>query len=55
MKKYPKYKDTYFLENEEIPEHWSTRSLGSISTQKSVTNNTGKELLSVFLDRGVIK
>ena len=48
-------KDTYFLENEEIPEHWSTRSLGSISTQKSVTNNTGKELLSVFLDRGVIK
>ena len=55
MKRYEKYKPTDIQWLPEIPEHWVVQRFGSLFKLKTVTNDTSKELLSVFLDRGVIK
>lgn len=55
MKRYEKYKPTGIQWLPEIPEHWVVQRFGSLFKLKTVTNDTSKELLSVFLDRGVIK
>ena len=39
----------------EIPEHWEQRSLWSLSNLRTERNPGSLELLSVFLDRGVIR
>ena len=39
----------------DIPAHWEVRPLASVSRPKSVTNQQGRELLSVYLDVGVIR
>ena len=38
-----------------IPEHWQSYPLCSISKLKSISNNENEELLSVYLDKGVIR
>lgn len=55
MKRYEKYKPTDIQWLPEIPEHWAVQRFGSLFKLKTATNDTSKELLSVFLDRGVIK
>lgn len=55
MKRYEKYKPTGIQWLPEIPEHWVVQRFGSLFKRKTVTNDPSKELLSVFLDRGVIK
>ena len=55
MKRYEKYKPTGIQWLPEIPEHWVIQRFGCLFKLKTATNDTSKELLSVFLDRGVIK
>ena len=55
MKRYEKYKPTGIQWLPEIPEHWKVQRFGSLFKRKVVANDPSKELLSVFLDRGVIK
>lgn len=55
MKRYEKYKPTGIQWLTEIPEHWKVQRFGSLFKRKVVANDPSKELLSVFLDRGVIK
>src|SRR5690606_23478007 len=39
----------------EIPEHWEVLPLFALTKLKSITNQTDLELLSVYLDKGVIR
>ena len=39
----------------DVPEHWDVLSLCAVATHKSVTGQQHRELLSVYLDRGVIR
>ena len=55
MKRYEKYKPTGIQWLPEIPEYWKVQRFGSLFKRKVVANDPSKELLSVFLDRGVIK
>lgn len=55
MKPYPKYKDSGVLWLDHIPKHWETIPLCAISKLKSITNCEHLELLSVYLDRGVVR
>ena len=41
--------------NGQIPSHWNDVPIRSVCKIKSVQNNIGEELLSVFLDRGVVR
>lgn len=41
--------------NGQIPSHWNDVPVRSVCKIKSVQNNVGEELLSVFLDRGVVR
>lgn len=38
-----------------VPAHWTRASIGSIATPKSLTGGPNRELLSVYLKRGVVK
>ena len=42
-------------EKQQIPNHWNIKPFWSIATQKSIIGNEHLQLLSVYLDRGVIK
>ena len=53
--KYPTYKDSRVKSIGEIPGHWEVFPLFSVASLKSVTNLRDRDLLSVYLDRGVIK
>lgn len=55
MQRYESYKSSGSLWLGDIPTHWNVLPLVSIATQKSICNCPEKELLSVYLDRGVIK
>ncbi len=55
MKRYEKYKPTGIAWLPEIPEHWGIARFGSIFKRKPAISDPTQELLSVFLDRGVIK
>ena len=54
-KKYAEYKDSGVDWLGEVPEHWKITPLNSISKLKSISNCIDKELLSVYLDKGVIR
>ena len=41
--------------NGQIPSHWNDVPIRSVCKFKSIQNNIGEELLSVFLDRGVVR
>lgn len=55
MKRFISYKPTKHPYLESVPEHWSDIPLRRIITSKSVQNNDGEELLSVFLQYGVVR
>lgn len=55
MQRYESYKPSGTPWLGDIPTHWNVLPLFSIATQKSICNCPEKELLSVYLDRGVIK
>jgi len=53
--KYEAYRESHIPGVDLIPKHWSTVPLCAISKMKSITNCRDKELLSVYLDFGVIR
>ena len=55
LKPYPTYKDSRVEWLGEVPEHWEVVPLCAIAKPKSITNQHGRELLSVYLNRGVIR
>ena len=52
---YPAYKPSGVEWLGDVPEHWDVLSLCAVATHKSVTGQQHRELLSVYLDRGVIR
>lgn len=52
---YESYKESGVEWLGEIPEHWEVLPLFALTKLKSITNNNGLELLSVYLDKGVIR
>ena len=54
MKKYEEYKVVQPLWNMQFPAHWEVFPLCSMAKEKSVCNCTELELLSVYLDAGVV-
>lgn len=55
MPKYEAYKDSGVEWLGIVPEHWDISPLFSKATLKSLTNRIDEELLSVYLDKGVIR
>lgn len=55
MNRYESYKDHNVRWLNKIPSHWKVQPLWSLSKKKSITENRGLELLSVYLNKGVIK
>lgn len=53
--KYPAYKDSGVAPIGRVPDHWEVLPLFSQVTVKSERNTADRELLSVYLDRGVIR
>lgn len=54
LKPYPAMKDSVIEWLGKVPEHWEVVPLCSIARPKSITNKENRELLSVYLDLGVI-
>lgn len=55
MQRYESYKPSGTRWLGDVPAHWNMQPLIAIATKKSISNCPEKELLSVYLDRGVIK
>ena len=55
LKPYPHYKSSGFEWLGNVPAHWEVLPLCAIATPKSITGQQHRELLSVYLDRGVIR
>lgn len=55
MQRYEKYKDSGVDWIGEIPEGWFQEPFSSVFSLKSIVNNKNEELLSVYLDKGVIR
>jgi type I restriction enzyme S subunit len=55
LKPYPAYKDSGVPWLGEVPEHWDTVPLCAIATPKKIIGKSHRELLSVYLNRGVIR
>ena len=55
LKPYPKMKASGVQWLGKVPEHWEVLPLCAIATPKSVTGQHHRELLSVYLDKGVIR
>ena len=54
LKHYPAMKDSGVEWLGEVPEHWEALPLCAVATPKSCTGQQHRELLSVYLDKGVI-
>lgn len=54
LKPYEEYKKSKSPFHRNIPSHWTEKRLAAVCSIKCVQNNEGEELLSVFLNRGVI-
>ena len=54
MRQYQKYKSVDSLWNLNFPAHWDVLPLCSMAREKSICNCTDMELLSVYLDAGVV-
>lgn len=54
MKKYVAYRETASPFLAKVPTHWQDKKIGRVYAIKSIGNNTNEQLLSVFLDRGVV-
>ena len=55
MERYSSYKDSGISWIDEIPGHWEQYRFATLFKEKSICNHINEELLSVYLDRGVIK
>lgn len=55
LKPYNEYKSSKIPFINKIPKDWGELPFYAVARTKSITNNTNEELLSVFLDKGVIK
>lgn len=55
LPKYESYKDSGVEWLGVVPKHWDMSPLCSKATLKSITNRIDEELLSVYLDKGVIR
>jgi type I restriction enzyme S subunit len=55
MLRYENYKPSGTPWLGDVPSHWSIQPLIAVATKKSICNCPEKELLSVYLDKGVIK
>ncbi len=55
MKRYPYYKDSKVKWIGDVPEHWKWQPLNSIASIKVQCGFVDEELLSVYLDRGVVR
>lgn len=55
MERYSLYKDSGISWIGEIPGHWEQYRFATLFKEKSICNHLNEELLSVYLDRGVIK
>ena len=55
LKKYSNYKDSGVVSLGDIPNHWQILPLFTITELKSVTNQTENDLLSIYLDLGVVR
>ena len=55
LKPYPTMKDSGVEWLGMIPEHWEVEALQAIARVKSIPDQTDRELLSVYLDLGVIR
>ncbi len=55
MRKYARYKDSGISWIGEVPEHWSYYPFYALFEQKSQCGFCDEELLSVYLDKGVIR
>ena len=55
LKPYPVMKDSGIPWLEEVPTHWQVLPLSAVATPKSITGQQHRELLSVYLNRGVIR
>jgi type I restriction enzyme S subunit len=55
IKKYPAYKNTGMDWLGDVPEHWGLLPFGAIAELTSISNQQHLNLLSVYLDRGVIQ
>ena len=55
MKRYESYKDSGVEWLGEVPSHWESFPLFVQAKISSITNHIDKELLSVYLDRGVVR
>ena len=54
LKPYPKMKDSGVPWLGDLPAHWEVLPLCAVATPKSISGQQHRELLSVYLDRGVI-
>ena len=54
MKRYEYYREKASPFLKEVPSHWEDTRIGRGYAEKSIGNNDGEQLLSVFLNRGVI-
>lgn len=54
MKKYEAYKESISPFQRQIPAHWLETTLYRAYKLKSITNNVEEELLSVFLNKGIV-
>ena len=55
LKPYPAMKDSGVLWLGQVPEHWEVTPLCAIARMKSITDKDNRELLSVYLQRGVVR
>ena len=55
IQRYESYKDSGVEWLGEIPQHWEIFPLFALTELKSITNCVDEELLSVYLDKGVIR
>lgn len=55
LKPYPEYKDSRLPWLVEVPAHWGVSPLGGLARLKSIVNQPERQLLSVYLQRGVVR
>lgn len=55
MEQYKEYKDSGIPWIGQVPNHWKTYRFGTLCKIKSICDCVDEELLSVYLDRGVIR
>ena len=55
LKPYPAMKDSGVPWVGQVPDHWAVMPLCGLARPKSVTSTQDRELLSVYLDLGVVR